>query len=107
MITCPSCNRSYKIKVSVWPLHCACGTRIFESGEAATREPIETVCKYRGNEIGKMDCGCAGEPTVYQCTLFDLPCSTRKLKPGQQYGQIGGQRIEVDLFCNSCQSWEA
>lgn len=107
MITCPECNRSYKIKVSVWPLHCACGTRIYESGETVSPDTPELVCKYRRSEIGKMDCGCAGDHPVYQCTLFDLPCSIRKLKPGQQYGQIGGQKIEVDLFCNACESWEA
>jgi len=107
MITCPECNRSYKIKVSVWPLHCACGTRIYESGETITNETTEQTCKHRGEPIGEMDCGCAGNHPVYQCTLFDLPCSIRKLKPGQQYGQIGGQKIEVDLFCNACESWEA
>jgi len=65
-------------------------------------QSTEPVCVHRGDKIGTADCGCAGKPKVYQCSIHGLAMD-RKLKPGlvPVVTSIGKQHFNV-AYCNAC-----
>ena len=58
-----------------------------------TSQPSDYPCIHRGQSLRVLDCGCAGDSTVYACGLYG-ECMIRKLKPG----------IGPDATCNLCES---
>lgn len=62
------------------------------------------ICKHRGEEIGKANCGCAGKPMVWNCNLFNQPCVARAV--GKPITKAGNQRISSPLACSVCECFE-
>ena len=84
---CPAC--SLQAIVGDGPrVRCSCGEWSETSGESVPRlvaarvKPPDLPCLHRGESIRKLDCGCEGNSTLYQCgingqcLIRPLPAST-------------------------------
>ena len=97
---CPKCNRDYPDKGK--PIRCICkagGSKSKTSGEYNPQWP----CTHRGSELGILDCGCAGKPKVFDCSVHGV-CSLRKMKPGVDgYLTPSGEKVPAEItYCNRC-----
>lgn len=119
IIKCDNCNHIYQ-KPRIWPIKCSCGQNIQENGTyiiaEAPKIKIPEIkfdiskehdysCIYRKEKIGKIDCGCQGDSSVYQCEIFEY-CSIRKLKPGLPIVELNDGSKTSDLnikYCNLCE----
>ena len=63
------------------------------------------ICQYRGEELGKADCQCAGKPMVWHCTLLDQPCIEKTV--GKPVTRAGSKRISSPVACSLCDHFEA
>jgi hypothetical protein len=74
-------------------------------GTIRVRQPKQTGCRHRGQLIGAADCGCAGKPKVYHCTLLGKPCTPKSAgKPIVRI--VDGPRIESPMPCSICEHYQ-
>jgi hypothetical protein len=101
--TCDFDNATVVLKV----IDCPSGLSVTERMRRKSRKKacrtkaLPVVCQHRGELLGDADCGCAGKPKVYHCTLLDRPCTPKSV--GKPIARIkGGPRIESPQACSVC-----
>jgi len=96
MKTSCDCGRTLH-PAKLYPLYCACGRK--HDGDEL---PEPSQCQHRGERIGRADCGCAGSPAIYHCSIHGLAME-HKLKPGKVRATIGGEKQCVEMaYCSFC-----
>lgn len=82
-------------------VRCVCGKWSDTTGPVVsviqrTARTAENTCVHRGPSLRSLDCGCAGDSTVYACGIHG-ECMVRKLKPA----------MGPDATCNVCEDRDA
>ena len=97
-VTCEKCNVTRMISAATFRCNCD-GVQRKASGEYNPQWP----CTNRGSELGILDCGCAGKPKVFACSIRGV-CSLRKMKPGVDgYLDSSGEKVPAMItYCNRC-----
>jgi len=99
-VTCEKCNVTRMISAATFRCNCdGIAHKNKTSGEYNPQWP----CTHRGSELGILDCGCAGKPKVFDCSIHGV-CSLRKMKPGVDgYIPPSGEKVPADItYCNRC-----
>ncbi len=107
--TCPICKREFQLKNVRKRVFCPCGgvahnpkhgeqRGIFTPQERKERKR-RTACKHRGEAIRGLECGCDGDPQVYQCAIYD-ECAILRLS------RMSDEEKAKLRFCNECDSAE-
>jgi hypothetical protein len=102
--TCDFDNATVVLKVIDCPSNQAVIEKVRRKArrrKARKAQPLPVVCQHRGELLGDADCGCAGKPKVYHCTLLGKPCTPKSV--GKPIVRIkGGPRIESPQACSVC-----
>lgn len=103
--TCPICNREFQLKNVRKRVFCPCGGVAHNAkyGEplgvstASERQARKRriACKHRGEVIRGLECGCDGNPQVYQCATYG-ECAILKLSRMPEMEKL---RLK---FCSEC-----
>jgi len=82
------CGR-YLASAKARQMRCRCGCVVSVEPALATGRPVETgrqnhalPCAHRGPQVGRLDCGCQGNTSIYFCGVHGQ-CMIRRLKPGK------------------------
>ena len=103
--TCPICKREFQLKNIRKRVFCPCGgvahnpkhneqRSVFSSEERQLRKR-KIKCKHRGETIRGLECGCDGNPQVYQCSIHG-ECAILKLS---RMPEVEKRKLK---FCNEC-----
>jgi hypothetical protein len=78
---CPDCGRQYR-GARILPIRCICGVRFGDPAKSLPYSPDPFACVHRGPQVGRLDCGCQGNTSIYSCGVHG-ECMIRRLKPGK------------------------